>query len=537
MASRIPFEEAISEKVLLKKRWKELSLPQQVALKAFYGLPLEGDELVIWSAFQGGATYDHLGYIESVETIPYVPKAYQQGWLVLGRRWGKTDSFSSTVLAYEAALGGHEDFIRKGQEAMCFLIAQDKEKALSDLPLIRQTLEDSPLLKKEISGGGATFIALKNGISIGVSPPVAKSVRGYAVPVIVMDEVGVWYTTSEAANPDYEIERAVKFAQIQFPNFKRVGTSTPWAKEGLLWKYHEAGTEGSKLTDPLKKKAFQNILVLHAPTAVAGHKLIRRDDLQREYDQDPEAFEREAMARFTDAISGFLNGPLVRAAIDTGIYERAPKPGVHYLAALDPAFRRDAFGFTILHQDTDGVHVDVVRRWKALPGTALNPAFVLDEIVQLLRAYKIFIAYSDQYHLDSLQQLALDRGFSIEGVPFTAKSKASIFGSLQQLINQRKIKLLDQKPGTVGDAAKETLDELLQLERRNQPGGGVQISAPNGKHDDMAAVLALAAFKATWLVPFTPKNQAEKLPTIFEKISAQIRKNRIVAARQEEIHD
>jgi hypothetical protein len=526
---------------LLKKRFSELSLPQQTALKIFYGLSLTNDELRIWSAFQGGAKYDHLGYItDDLETIPYTPQEYSQGWLVLGRRWGKTDSFSSTLLAYEATCGGHEDYIRKGQEAMCFLIAQDKDKALADLPLIRATLEASPLLKKEIKNDGATYISLKNGITIGVSPPVAKTVRGYAVPVIVMDEVGVWYTTSDAANPDYEIERAVKFAQIQFPHFKRVGTSTPWAKEGLLWKYHEAGTEGRKILDPAKRKPFRNILVLHAPTAVAGHKLIRRDDLQREFDQDPEAFEREAMARFTDAISGFLNGTLVHTAIDKGVFERAPKAGVTYMASLDPAFRRDAFGFTIVHQDADGLQVDVVRRWKAPPGQALNPADVLDEIVPLLKSYKIFVTYSDQHHLDSLMQLALDRGFAIEGVPFTRNNKASIFGSLQQLINQRRIKLLDAAPGTVsGDAAQEMIRELLSLEKRNTQGGGVQISAPNGKHDDMACVLALAAYKATWLMPYTPSAPQSPVLSMHEKIQNQIKRKRLnrTSAMQDEVYD
>ena len=74
---------------------------------------------------------------------------------------------------------------------------------------------------------------------------------------------------------------------------------------------------------------------------------------------------------------GFLNSTLVRNAVVPGIFERPFKDGVHYVAALDPAFRRDAFGFTILHNDTEGVVVDVARRWKALPGQALKGVFLL----------------------------------------------------------------------------------------------------------------------------------------------------------------
>lgn len=44
-------------------------------------------------------------------------------------------------------------------------------------------------------------------------------------------------------------------------------------------------------------------------------------------------------------------------------------------------------------------------------------------------------------------------------------------------------------------------DELISLERKVTSGGGVQIGAPSGRHDDMAAVLALCAFKAVWMLP------------------------------------
>jgi hypothetical protein len=528
MAERIPFAEAISEPLLLQKRFTELSLPQQTALKIFYGCELTADELVIWSAFQGGATYDHLGYIIDVEPIPYTPEEYSEAWLICGRRWGKTDSFSSTIVAYEAACGGHEDYIRKGaQEAVCFLVSQDLKNARASLPLILATLESSPLLKKEISNTTADFISLSNGLAIGVAPPSAKALRGYATPVVAMDEVGLWYTTAESANPDFEIERAVKFAQIQFPHKKRLGTTTPYIKEGLAWKNFSAGTQGVKIRDVAKRRAFRGMLLLHSTTAASGNPHVVREALDQEWVQDPDAFRRESLAEFTDSISWFLNVALLHEAIDEGVYERAPAPGPVYVAAMDPAFRGDGFGFTIVHNTHDGVVVDVARRWKALPGEALNPALILDEIVPMLRAYGIAVVYSDQHHLDSLMQLALDRGFSIEGVPFTAKSKASIFGSLQQLVNTKKLKLLDTRGNS---AAGVMLDELKTLEKRNLPGGGMQIGHPVGKHDDMAAVLALAAYKATWMMPVKVK-EAPREPTIFEKCVATIRKKKAADRR------
>jgi hypothetical protein len=538
MAERVSFAEAISEPLLLKKAFEELSCPQQVALKSFYGLDLNEEELRYWSIFQGGAEFDHLGYPQKITPVPYVPKEYQQAWAILGRRSGKTDRFLAFIIAYEAVLGGHEDYIKKGQKAMCFLVSQNLAVARENYTFVLTTLESSPLFKKEIKDQNADFIYLKNNITIGMAPPSGKALRGYAVPVVAMDEVGMWYTDSESANPDVEVLRAIKHATVQFPHRKLLGTSTPWVKDGLLWKFYEAGTEGRKL-DQSKRGPFKNVLVLNAPTAVmtgiksGGLKrvLVPRETLAQEYESDPQAFERESMARFVDSISGFLNAQKIKEAVSIGVFER---PAIrkdtqgateipHYVAAMDPAFRRDAFAFCIAHNSDKGVVVDYTYRWKAPMGQVLNPSAVLDDIKAKLDEYNISIVYSDQYHLESLQSLALDRGFAIEGVPFYARSKAEIFGNLQSLLNSQKIHLLDWKE--LG-AAKEMHDELVALERKITQGGGVQIAAPHGKHDDMAAVMALCAFKAVWMMPVQKKVE-NKEPSLFERCFAQIKRKRL----------
>lgn len=548
MSNRVPFLEAISEPLLLKAAFSELSLPQQVALKALYGLPLKGEELTIWSIFQGGATYDHLGYPTAVMNIPYSPKEYREAWCRFGRRSGKTDKFLAFVIAYEAVLGGHENYIKKGQKAICFLVSQNLQVARENYTFVLTTLESSPLFKKEIANTNADFIYLKNHITIGMAPPNGKALRGYAVPVVAMDEVAMWYSDADSANPDYEVLRAIKYAQLQFPDRKRLGTSTPWTKEGLLWKYSEAGTEGRNIKDPDKRRAFKGILAMHAPTAVMVGKpsgglaraIVTAEDLEKEFQEDPGAFEREALANFVDSISGFFNGGGLREAVDQGVYSRVPLPRPNYpldpspiyVAAIDPAFKRDAFGFVIVHNSgADGVVVDVAKRWKALHGEVLNPDLILDEIKPLLDLYKIHILYSDQYHLESLQQLAILKGFAIQGVPFTSKSKASIFGNLKQLLDAKKLRLLDWD-GFAKDsiAAKEMFDELIVLERRLTSGGAVQISAPNGRHDDMAAVLGIAAEKAVWMMPVEAKPHSEVEPTLFARCLAHIKGKKVEAS-------
>lgn len=536
-ATRIPFEEAISEPLLLKKRFDALSVPQQTVLLALYGCALPTpDHLRAWAVLQGSCKYDDLGYVTDVTSIPYIPKEYRQLWAILGRRSGKTDKLQATIIAYEATLAGHMEFVSAKQEVLIYLIAHRLDVATANLSFIRQAFDESPLLSKEVVKDNTQAIRLRNGISIVPSPPSLRAQRGMAIPSVVMDEVGFWFSNPDAANPDFEVERAVEYSQLQFPHWTRVGISTPWVKEGLLWRYRNAGTEGCRLHPTVSREEYQDILVCFAPTAAIDNPRVTRKALARLQTRDPEAFAREALCEFPDSVSGFLSATLLSASIEAGVGEREPRPrpgessnaSPIYVAAIDPAFRQDSFAFTIVHRDTTrGIVVDVVRRWTPIRGARLNPKDILAEIKPLLDAYRTSVLYSDQYQLESLQQLANDFGITVEGVDFTARSKAKIFGNLQQLVNQKKLVLLD--PATT-DAAGTMFTELTQLERRVLQAGGMSISAPEGKHDDMAAVLALAAYKAVWLLPeITPVKDKE--PTLFERGMATIRRRKLEAFR------
>jgi hypothetical protein len=518
MELRIPFSKAIKDKRMLAGRWEMLSTAQQVALKSIYGLPLNDSELKIWSAQQGGATYDNLGYITDVNNVPYTPKKRSEAWMICGRRAGKTDRLASTIVAYEALFGGHEAYISRGQYAYCFQISQDLRNAAASLHFIYQTIEDSPVGREMLDGPPVKDeIRLKNKVIIKCIPCTLKASRGFAVPVAVLDEVGVWYTEADSANQDEEVYAAVKKSQIQFPNKLIVGISSPYIKSGLLYRFFEAGTDGRNTTS-LDKRHFRNIVVIHAPTPAMGNPLVTKESLEEEYDRDPRAYERECLAVFQDSISGFLTPALIKEATDINVHERPPEPErYNYVAAIDPAFRHDAFAFVIFHLDEEGnVVQDAIRRYKPTPGKALNPKAVLADIAPLLRSYDIVVLYSDQYHLESLQQLVMEYGFLIEGVPFKATNKATIYGSLQQLLNQHRLRLLDNG---------ECLRELRMLEKKLSSGGIVQIHAPQGQYDDLASACALCCYKCLWMSP-KPVEEPVKDKSTHDLILDQIRRKK-----------
>ena len=173
-----------------------------------------------------------------------------------------------------------------------------------------------------------------------------------------------------------------------------------------------------------------------------------------------------------------------------------------------------------------GVVVDALRRFLPVRGSRLNPDAVLLELLPLWGSYRIEQVHSDQYQFETLQQLALQYDIILSGTDFTARSKAKILGNLQQLINRRQLVLPD--PALSPESA-ILIDELRQLERKISPNGSVTITAPAGKHDDMAMCLALVAFHATrdgdsgWTAPEGPTLPEEhRVKTPFEKARAML---------------
>jgi hypothetical protein len=504
---RLPFEEAISDPKLLKKAWSMLSKPQQVVVKVFYGLPLEGEELDLWSAFQGAGIYDELGYLVGLrESVPYVPKEYDTLTGIIGRRSGKSDRVGGIIGAYEITLGGHSRFIKEAatdengkplkdaesEDAFWLYIAQDLATAERNARFIISALDQSPLLRKQIVKRGIDEYKFKNGIILRAEPPNIRTGRGASVVGMTLDELSFWYKDAKSANPDYEVVAALEYATMLFPDAKQVRITTPWTKEGLAYQALVAGTEGKNLPAE-DRDEYEGHLVVTAPSAAMGNPRLTRKKLIRLRKRDPEKFRRESLAEFTDSQSSFLTWSSIEAATDP-MTKRPRVPGVEYVAAIDPAFRHDSFVLTIMHNEKErGVVQDFVIEWEPQPGQRLNPAVQLDLVKGIIDEYGVDIVYSDQYQLESLQALAEDRDFMIIGYDLTTKTKWKVMKNLESLLNQKRLRLLTH----------ENQDsQLKNLQKTLGPAGYISVSAPMGKKDDVALATALGAHQALQLMPY-----------------------------------
>lgn len=517
---RIPFVEAIADPLLLKGPFDKLSGPQQSALKVFYGLPLDEQGLRHYAMFMGDAEYDSLGYIKKVEPATnYSPREHDEAYLVLGRRSGKTSGFLSFIVAYEALLGGHSAWAGPKQRIAVFVVAQLLEIAQSIIrDFVEPIISSSPILEKEIVKNNTDGILLRNGVLIAPAPPVIKNFRYWAIPVVVMDEAAFWYKDAESANPDYEVLRAVAPAQAQFPDRKLVVASTVWSKQGVIWEAMNAGNYGIKLAeDDERKPRFEHALVLTAPSPAMENPRIQegggRKWFEKEYRKDPDAYRREILNMAVDAVAGLFAETLLRKATENAPPFREWQEGEEYVAAIDPAFRGDDFTFTIGHYTREsGFYQDHIQRWSPQE-MKLIPSIILDEIKVKLDEYKLDSVFSDQYQLESLQDLASDRGFSIIGIDFTASSKAKFFGSFLQILRNDRVHLLRHH---------EQFLQFLWIQRFLGSGGYVRISAPVGKKDDLVLVTVLCASMALRMEPAERKAKEVKPPTPYEIIMAKL---------------
>lgn len=480
---------------MLKTAYDTFSKEQKAVLKFFYGLPLDAEDLAIWHALHGGGTYDDLYYLTGVHDsgVPYIEgREYSDITLIIGRRAAKT-CIGDFVLAYETLCGGHKARLALADQDPVFMqVSQDLGQAMSGMrqytlyylkssPVGRQLLGDlqKSVTQRSIKVDGCGLIK--------VGPPNIKVGRGDSIACAVLDEIAYWQSDEKSAAPDFEVEKAIEYGMSQFtPYAKRLKLTTPYVEEGLAWKNQQVGTRGRFLKDPQQRDANAYKLVLQGPSPLLNNPSITKMFLMEKRAADPEAFDREVGAKFSKSVSGFLPAALVTRAL-RGPARVAPRDGVYYIAAMDPAFKNDAFAFSIGHLEASATGPlfvqDLCTSWRGKKDQPLDPALCVRLVADLCKPYGITSVISDQQHLESMQTMGEDNGLLIEPFIFTPKVKKAMWRDFVALMQQDKVALV---------AHEELEAELLALERVLTP-SGERIS---GRRDDHAVVTAMCLHRA-----------------------------------------
>ena len=407
--------------------------------------------------------------------------------LRLGRRSGK-GRMAAVVATYEATVNSpaHLAAVPPGERISIVVVATSQAQARVVHKFIQSFLE-SPALAPLVVRDVEDEIELSNGISISTMPCSARSTRGQAVAVLIMDEVA-WFVDGDGSPlAAEEVWQALAPATAQFPAGRVLVLSTPRWSTGWFAELCAQASSGT----------FPDMRAWHAPTEEMNPR-IPASFLASERAKDPAAYRREYEAQFDAGIGAVFPEDLVRAAVA----QRGDLPavdGASYRIALDAAFTGDTFAALVGHREPAGrIVVDRVAGWRGTPAHPVLLGPTLDAVAELSRVYHHAPVVIDQYAAEPIRQGLAERGLAVLPRPWTNESKVEAVTALRQALYASLCEL---------PAHRELVTELVTLEQRQLSSGRTRIAAPGRARDDYASALLaivaeLAAEESLAAIPF-----------------------------------
>jgi hypothetical protein len=390
---------------------------------------------------------------------------HQQCVIRAGRRSGKS-LLADVIALFDALVRDHlREKMLSGEHRVTAIIAPRIDQAQVHILNLAARLAASKRLAKMVAQQTADELIFRNGSVIRAFPCSARGIRGGAWSACILDEFGHFLTSDEGnAAGDRVLEAAL-------PSLAQFGDegwlwciSTPLWKQGAFWKLCQRAESGQ----------YPYIYGLHAPTKEMNPH-IPAEWLEQRRLEDPDLYRREFDAEFVDGTAAFLSSVDVLACQrHEGVL--APRDGIQYAGAIDPAFSRDNFALGIAHRQSDMLVLDGVWVWhrEGFEGT-------LDQVVKVAERYRVRQLRTDQFSAQAVIEGLARRNMACEAIPWDQNRKWEAYARLKALLTTRGLELPKDE---------QLAGELMQLEARQTPAGAVRISAAGGGKDDRASVLA-----------------------------------------------
>jgi hypothetical protein len=437
-----------------------------------FGTELAGEswaamKAIILAALGEALTEEERAYFQKLTKLDRESlKRVKRLVIVAGRRSGKS-KIAAILALYLALLCDHSENLSTGERGVVLCIAQNMEQAKIVFGYVTGIVKSIPTLGKEVANITAQSITFRNRIEIQVRPASFRGLRGVTCIAAICDEMAFWFTEeNNSTNPDTEIVNALKPALVTTKGMLII-ISSPYARRGVVWKYYSRyfGYEGSTLVAQGASLDFNPTI---DPAEI-------EEDLQEDY----AVAQSEWLGQFRTDIESFVSFEAVQGCVNAGVYEIAPELGTTYSCFIDASTGAggDSFAMAIGHLREAGgdvLVVDCIRNFKP----KFSPEEVVGEIAAICHAYQIGIVYSDKYASGFVSELFNRAGLQHD---FVTQNKSELYLNLLGSINARKIELLDDK---------QSIQELINLERRTGFAGKDRIDHPPGCHDDSANCIA-----------------------------------------------
>lgn len=417
-------------------------------LSAFYGLPLDDDELIIFKA------------LTDRESAPIAE--HNELWLPIGRRGGK--SYIAAMLSiFESVFPDHASKLSPGEVATVLVIAADRRQSRNVFRYVTGLLHSNPMLEQLIVREDRESIELSNRTCIEIGTASFRSTRGYTLAAVIADEIAFW-RTEDSANPDAEIIAALRPALATLDG-KLIALSSPYSRRGELWRNYQRyyGQEDA------------SILVAKAPSRTMNPLLPQRIvDLAKE--RDLAAAMAEYEAEFRNDIEAYIDAEQLARLTRSEPPVLPPTARTRYSAFVDPSGGgADGFTLCIGHMEKQLIVTDLL-----VERIRIAPASVVEEYAALLKLYNIHEVTGDRYAGQWVEQEFQRHNIKYN---FSEQNRTGLYQNFLAIANSGGIEL----PPTPRD---KLLTQFNYLERRTTRNGRDIIDHAPGTHDDLANAVA-----------------------------------------------
>jgi hypothetical protein len=201
------------------------------------------------------------------------------------------------------------------------------------------------------------------------------------------------------------------------------------------------------------------------------------------FERDPEGALAEYYGEFRNDLTAFISREAVMRCVTGNCAEIGPRHNVTYYGFCDPSggSGSDSMCLAISHKDDDTDHVVIDLLREARP--KFSPDTVVGEFAADLRRYGVRTISGDHYAGAWPVEAFAKHRITYEHCPLNT---SDLYRELIPPLNCQSIELLDEP---------RSLGQLMAL-MRSTGRGKDRIEHPRGGHDDLACVIAGAAYTA-----------------------------------------
>ncbi len=396
-----------------------------------------------------------------------------------------------------------------GSEISVCVTAPSIDSATILFTTIKNNCMSCNYLKDRIVGKSGTTFTIQTDYDVqrGADPSIklvcggagSADIRGRSNLVVIMDEAA--FFNASGANSGEALYKALTPSIVSFTpkneNKEPIGAgegktimiSSPFGKSGIFYTMYL-----DSFKDMDNTLMFSMYTTMLNPSVDSGF-------LKNEKRRNPQAFECEFCAKFSDSVTSWISEDELAKAIDTSLPAK-PKQGrygVEYYMGVDYAGKNDGAAISIVHREDEKIVLDYADVYygslsdvwledhqKHYEG--VNPKFAEEEIIplegladEIKRLHELFpIRYGwfDQFNGYGLQEQLVKRGLDqFETKSITPSLNQQMYQMVEEFVYSGMIRIPNHPI---------LVPELTNMEK-TKIGARVSVSAPNraGFHDDI----------------------------------------------------